>query len=411
MEVIATHEERSSAEWPQDLLDVDALLSSGWTPRPFRQFILKIHSRCNLACDYCYVYRSADQSWKDQPVRMSESTVVQAAARIAEHAVRHGMPRVEVVLHGGEPLLAGPRFLGFVAETFRSAAPPGVEIDLNVHTNATLIAPPVLDVLSEHGVRVGISYDGDPEIHDVHRTYPSGRGSYDELVKGIDLLRSSRYRHLFAGLLCVIDPDSDPIATYESLIAFEPPAVDLLLPHANWSNPPDRDGGSSGRYGDWLAAAFDRWFDAPKRETSIRFFDEIIRGVLGRPSRVETIGLSPVRLIVVETDGRIEQSDSLKSAYEGAARTALHVARDEFDAALLIPQIVARQIGVAALSETCRRCELRGVCGGGFYSHRYQSGSGFRHPSVYCDDLVRLIRHVEGRVRSDLGMFKTEPSR
>ncbi|MEU9838708.1 hypothetical protein AB0C69_05725, partial [Actinomadura sp. NPDC048032] len=34
---------------------------------PFREFILKIHSRCNLACDYCYVYEMGDQSWRDQP--------------------------------------------------------------------------------------------------------------------------------------------------------------------------------------------------------------------------------------------------------------------------------------------------------------------------------------------------------
>ena len=32
-----------------------------------RQFLLKVHSRCNLACDYCYVYQHADQSWRTRP--------------------------------------------------------------------------------------------------------------------------------------------------------------------------------------------------------------------------------------------------------------------------------------------------------------------------------------------------------
>ena len=29
---------------------------------PFRQYIVKLHSRCNLSCTYCYVYHHVDQS-------------------------------------------------------------------------------------------------------------------------------------------------------------------------------------------------------------------------------------------------------------------------------------------------------------------------------------------------------------
>lgn len=31
----------------------------------FMEFVVKIHSRCNPACDYCYVYDMADQSWRE----------------------------------------------------------------------------------------------------------------------------------------------------------------------------------------------------------------------------------------------------------------------------------------------------------------------------------------------------------
>jgi uncharacterized protein len=30
------------------------------------EFIVKVHSRCDLSCDYCYMYEMADQSWRDQ---------------------------------------------------------------------------------------------------------------------------------------------------------------------------------------------------------------------------------------------------------------------------------------------------------------------------------------------------------
>ena len=58
---------QARAEWPATL-DVARLESVGWRPLPFREFVLKIHSRCDLACDYCYMYTMADQSWRDRPV-------------------------------------------------------------------------------------------------------------------------------------------------------------------------------------------------------------------------------------------------------------------------------------------------------------------------------------------------------
>jgi uncharacterized protein len=78
------------------------------------------------------------------------------------------------------------------------------------------------------------------------------------------------------------------------------------------------------------------------------------------------------------------------------------VTDDSFDDALRHPAIMARQIGLAALAETCQRCELRRVCGGGHYVHRYRRGTGFRNPSVYCPDLTKLIGHIVDRVRADI---------
>jgi uncharacterized protein len=393
---------RSDFGWPH-VVDVDDLLRAGWHPQPFQQFVLKVHSRCNLECDYCYVYRSPDQGWRNQPARMSGSTVMQAATRVAEHVRIHGITEVNITLHGGEPLLVGSDHLEFVCATLRSKLPRGVELDLQVQTNGTLLDVAILEVLRRHDVRVGVSLDGVPLVHDARRGRTKGRGSHSLVTRGLELLREPRYRPLFAGLLCVIDLRADPAATYEHLVSHEPPVVDFLLPHANWSNPPrGKSPRTAAPHGEWLIAAFDRWYSAPKPETSVRLFEGIIRGLLGRPSRVESIGLSPACVVVVETDGSIEQVDALKSAYEGAAATGLDVHRDAFDPALLLPGFAARQVGLAALPETCQRCDVVDVCGGGYYPHRYHQPTGFYNPSVYCDDLTALIRHVQSRVRHDV---------
>ena len=80
-------------------------------PVPLDQFVLKVHSRCDLACDHCYVYESADQSWRGRPIGMPDEAISRTAGRIAEHAAQHGLSTVQVVLHGGEPLLAGPVYV------------------------------------------------------------------------------------------------------------------------------------------------------------------------------------------------------------------------------------------------------------------------------------------------------------
>jgi uncharacterized protein len=105
---------------------------------------------------------------------------------------------------------------------------------------------------------------------------------------------------------------------------------------------------------------------------------------------------------VVDTDGALTLSDQLKSAYEGADRSGLDIHRHSFDALLDHPGVVARQLAAEGLAAQCRDCPVGAVCGGGHYPHRYRADNGYLNPSVYCPDLMALIRHVAQTVRTDL---------
>lgn len=389
----------SNPEWPATL-DIDSLLASGWRPTPFRQFLLKVHSRCNLACDYCYVYTKADQAWRNRPRVMSPALMSVAAERIAEHARTHSLESVQLIFHGGEPLLAGVHPIADALRKVRGAVDAHVRVHATIQTNGTLLAEAELDVLDFLGIRVGVSLDGDAAAHDRHRLYPNGKASHGEVARALKLLAG--YPRVYSGLLCVVDLAADPVGTYEALLTYAPPAMDFLLPHYNWATPPPRPGGAPTPYASWLAAVFDRWYGAPAQETEIRLFGQIINLLLGGASRTEAVGLSPSSLIVVETDGSIEQTDALKAAYAGASATGLHITRDPFDAALYDPRIAARQLGAGALAEECQRCPINVVCGGGLYAHRYRPGTGFRNRSVYCPDLYALIMHIRERLNRDL---------
>ncbi|SDR27992.1 FxsB family cyclophane-forming radical SAM/SPASM peptide maturase [Thermostaphylospora chromogena] len=356
---------------------------------PFRQFVLKVHSRCDLACDHCYVYEHADQSWRTRPKAMPHEIVVRTARRIADHVQAHALSRVTIVLHGGEPLLAGPERLGRTAAELRAALDPLCELDLRLHTNGVLLDDRFMDVFAEHRVKVGVSLDGDRAANDRHRLFADGRSSFDRVIRAIERLR--RRRDLFAGLLCTIDVRNDPAAVYRTLAELDPPQIDFLLPHATWDTPPLRPTPTA--YADWLIEVFELWL-ADGCRPPVRMFRSIIDG----PSGTESLGLQPADLVVVETDGAYEQADSLKTAYPGAPATGLDVMRHDLDTVARHTGIVARQRGLDGLCETCRACPVVKTCGGGLYAHRFRSGTGFANPSVYSPDLLKLITYIRERV-------------
>jgi uncharacterized protein len=389
----------SQLEWPASL-DVSSLLATGWRPLPFREFIVKVHSRCDLSCDYCYMYEMADQSWRDQPRSMSPETAELAARRIGEHAATHRLPGITLILHGGEPLLAGRDLIARLITATRRSAGRGTVVSVIVQTNGVGLSDAYLRFFDEFGVMIGVSIDGDATAHDTHRRFASGRGSYAPVAAA--LRRLQRFQHLYSGLLCTIDLRNDPVRTYQALTDFAPPKIDFLLPHGTWAVPPPGRGSDPARtpYADWLIEVFDHWY--PKPQTRVRLFEEIMQLLLGGASDSEVLGLAPAQMVVIETDGTVEQVDTLKIAFAGAPATGLHVASNPLDAALLLPQIAARQIGLRALSAQCQICPVRTVCGGGMYSHRYREGTGFANPSVYCPDLMALIKHVRDQLSADL---------
>jgi uncharacterized protein len=376
---------------------------------PFHTFLWKIASRCNLNCTYCYIYNSQDTSWRQQPPFMSEAVARQTASRILEHCRAHGKRDVCVTFHGGEPLLGGVDHLEMLITVVREELTDrGLEVSLGMQSNGLLFTPEIGELMLAARMTVGISTDGPPVLNDRFRIDHAGRGSGQVLEDKIRLITSERYRPIFAGFLCVINLDVDPltIARYllsaDSPIASDWPAVDFMLPHNNHTHPPPgKADPASTPYADWLIPVFDYWFDEARRG-NIRLFNAIVKTLLGAPSDVESFGLSPVDLVVVETDGTIEGVDTLKSTFQGAAALGFNVFADDFETIARHANVRRRQIGMDALCATCRACPIVHVCGGGYLPHRYSAENGFDNPSVYCSDLMKLIHHVATKVVGEL---------
>jgi uncharacterized protein len=370
--------------------------ASGATSHPMSQFILKVHGRCDLSCAGCYVYEGADQSWRAKPKSMSAEIVRAAAIRIGEHAAAWRLPEIHVVLHGGEPLLLGAQGMRELLHTLTSTIAglaPEVRLVLVMQTNGIRLDRAMCDVLTAYSVRVGVSLDGDRAANDRHRRFANGAGSFDQARAALALLRSAEYLHLYAGVLCTIDVRNDPELVYAALAAEAPPQIEFLLPHANWQRPPYRPEGEATPYADWLARIYARWL-ADGQPMRIRVFDSLRSTAGGGPGGSEQFGTDPADLLVIDTDGGWEQSDSIKTAYHGAPGTGLNVLSHSVDEVSRLAPVAARQLGVAGLSATCRSCPVVSQCGGGLYAHRYRPGNGFDNPSAYCADLRQLVEQV-----------------
>ena len=105
-----------------------------------------------------------------------------AVQRIAEHAEKHGLASVDVILHGGEPLLAGAEWLAGLVGMLRSSVAAHVNVALQ--TNGTLLDRPMLTTLKSLGIKIGVSLDGDAE----------GDGSAPALRQRPQQLRRGRRR-------------------------------------------------------------------------------------------------------------------------------------------------------------------------------------------------------------------------
>jgi len=332
-------------------------------------FLVKIASRCNLDCDYCYVYHHADQSWRNMPRLLSDVHRDSFCQRLSEHVRAEGLGQVAVILHGGEPLLAGHLAIVRFADEVRSAVGPGVEVDIGIQTNGLLLSDEVLDALEEARIGVSLSMDGPREAHDLHRTTRRGRSSYDKVQAALERLR--RRPAVFAGVIAVIDASVPADRLLRFFDAHGVTRLDFLLPDSHHERPPPGRDVDPQLYERWLTDAFDTWLDQYPH-IAVRTFEALLDGVAGLPSATDAFGYGDVSLVTLETDGTWHDLDVLKVAGEGSTRL-MGTVTDTSIAMLAGSEALAghrRLLMKTGLSKTCQGCQVVDICGGGAVPHR-----------------------------------------
>lgn len=358
--------------------------------------LLKVASRCNLDCGYCYVYHMGDEAWRHQPKRMSDAVLEQVAGRLAAQLALQSTP-FSVVLHGGEPLLLGAERLDRFCAALRAALPHPCGI--HVQTNGVLLTDPIIDVLVRHDVGVSVSIDGPQAVHDRFRLDHRGKGSFARVRAGIARLTArADARPLLAGVLAVIDPTSDPAEVYAALKETGAPSLDVLPRDGNWDRLPfGKSAPETVEYGRWLEGLLDAYL-ADSEPPNVRLLDDLLRLLLGGRSIKEGVGTTDYGILVIEPDGTVEKNDTLKVAGAGADRFERRwsVLEHGFDEILSSPEFLEYYRQQRPLSSTCAVCPDLGVCGGGMVAHRWSSARGFDNPTIFCADQRHVIARMRG---------------
>jgi len=357
--------------------------------------VLKVAQRCNINCDYCYVYNRGDLVWKTRPKFITAEVLHQLADRINACARDGQLQRFVIELHGGEPLLLGKQRMEQLITQLRLSC--AVELEFHLQTNGLLLDADWIDLFHRNGVRIGVSLDGPPELADRHRVDHAGRGTTARVLDNLIGLRAApEFADVFGGLLCVIDPVADGAELVDWFLAQGFSAFDFLLPDGNYVNRPAGWTGP-GPYFRFLASAFDRWYELEAAAPKIRTFDIIVRALMGVVPELDAFGGDLRRLCVVETNGAIGLSDTVRMCGGPYAADLFNVATDHLTAPAQHFDVVSLQ----QPSATCRSCPAFRACGGGYLPHRFD-GAGFDNPSIYCEALFQLVCRIQQRLRSDI---------
>ncbi len=136
---------------------------------------------CNIECTYCYLPNRRDRSVMPCETLDAVFTRVFASGWAA--------PALTVIWHAGEPLVLPVQYYREAFDRIERARPKDLSLRHSIQTNGMLITPEWCDLFKQYSVGVGVSLDGPRHLHDAHRLTRSGRGTFDQTMRGVRLLR------------------------------------------------------------------------------------------------------------------------------------------------------------------------------------------------------------------------------
>lgn len=175
--------------------------------RSLRSITLQMSQNCNLRCEYCpYSDNGLYDNRKHYEKNMSWETAKKAIDFLVDHSVE--AEYVYISYYGGEPLINKKCLLDSMEYAVNKVN--GKIIKFGMTTNGTLLDEEFLEAIKDYDIAITISLDGPEEVHNVHRKFRGGQGSYDIVYRNIKTILD-KYPTISKKLdfNTVVSPDGD----------------------------------------------------------------------------------------------------------------------------------------------------------------------------------------------------------
>ena len=333
------------------------------------------------------------------------------------------MPAVMFTWHGGEALLRTPDFYKKVLRLQRKYA-RGIHVDNCIQTNGTKLTDEWCRFFKDNGWLVGVSIDGPREYHDAYRQKANGQGSFDDVMRGIELLN----KH---------DVEWNAMAVVNNLIAARPhefyqffksidcrfiqfaPIVERISSKGLATADEDASLASFSvtpeAWGNFLCAIFDEWVRKDVGTFFIQIFDATLANTVGVEPGLCTLGRTCGHAAVIEHNGDLYSCDHFVfPEYRiGNIRN-----RSIFE---MMDSPVQRRFGNAkfdTLPGQCRRCKWLRLCNGECPKNRFaisEDGepglnylcNGFRHFFEHTAPAMEFMKTELAAGRAPANILKT----
>lgn len=170
--------------------------------------------KCNFNCRYCfansgktYIYEEKDFTY-EKIMRTIDFFFLEYFPNMHRY-------RIEFV-SGGEPLLSFNMIKRTVEYIEKFQSDYNKDVQIILCTNGSLLSKNYVRFLDKHNVSIGISIDGEKKAHDANRVYSNGKGTYDDVIKGVKTILEddqigNRTKHIW-GLSVINEKNYDLIS-------------------------------------------------------------------------------------------------------------------------------------------------------------------------------------------------------
>jgi uncharacterized protein len=358
---------------------------------------------CNLDCAYCY-FLQKKELYPHSSFRMTDEVL---EAYLRQTIDSEPGDTVTVAWQGGEPTLMGVDFFRRADDVARSLLPPGKRLEYTIQTNGTRLDDEMCELFRSLGYLVGLSVDGPRALHDAYRVDKIGRGSFDRVMRGLDLLRAHGVE--FNILTTVHAANGDHGLDVYRFVRDELGARYLqLIPIVERVGPDGRTGMQAGdtvtdrsvgaaQWGRFLIAVFDEWVRHDVGEMFVLNFDWALASWVGLESPVcifkETCGGA----VALEHTGDLYSCDHFVEPRHLLGNILDVPMRDMVASG---QQVEFGRAKASSLPRYCRECDVRFACNGECPKNRFTHAPDGEYGLNYlCDGYKAFFHHVDGPMR------------